>query len=100
MEPVRFKTFSGFSKQPCTNRTITPSVERLTPHGACVLSRVRKRVRGNALPPFRSPTSDLLDLQLRAARLGPVDVEELAAWLIDALVGVRTKKVPLALQQV
>src|SRR5690606_41750227 len=39
-------------------------------------------------------------LQLRALRLGPVDVEELSTLLVDALVGVGAEVIALGLEQV
>src|SRR5690242_1710042 len=37
---------------------------------------------------------------LRALRIGPVDVEELAARLVDSLIGVRSEEVALRLDDV
>lgn len=45
-------------------------------------------------------SASVLGLDLRASLLLPVDVEELAARLIDALVGVGAEVVALCLQQV
>ena len=47
---------------------------------------------------LRNPVK--LDRQLRALGVGPVNVEEFATGLIDALVGMRAEKVALALEKI
>src|SRR5690606_33379996 len=50
--------------------------------------------------PWAGGSAAASGLELRALGLGPVDVEELAAGLVGALVGVRAEVVALGLEQV